>query len=305
MAGVTDVDVEIERARRYFGTGNFKKADGHYQVVLSQRPEDARVLCSVARIDAELGRTTFDDALSRIERLVALNPDDDRLPQNLVSILWRMGRKAECSRVRQEYIERFPDSPVAIQTMANWLQVDEEAKQRPDTPVRVWELYKRALTSGPLLTPCFRLSAYLAGMKAEPASADEALLGSSLLERSAIRSRALGFRKLFGVLMIGVVASGLSWRNHFAFSIEMQVLTFTWGTWCVYSNNLMCCKKCRNVWIFLVGYLSLVGAFLDHPKTWYIEASVAAFAVICALVTGNREMVWPSTNDSSRVDAVR
>ena len=305
MESVINADRELERAGRYFATGNFKKARAHYEAVLPQQPENVRVLSTMARIDAELGRTTFEDALSRIRELVTLHPDDEFLPVRLVSILWRMGRKEESAETLREYFGHFPESPVALQAWANGLQYHPESKDKSDAQERAWEHYKQALASGPLLTPCYRSAAYFAAKRAEPARKDYALQGSPYLERMAIRTRGLGPLTMMRVFIFGVLGAVFLFHPEIALSVIVQVLTFSWGVWCIYCNNLMCCKKCRNLWIVIVGYPAVVGAIVDYPRTWYVPVGIAAVMVFWAALTGNGEMVWPNSKVPYKDDALR
>lgn len=305
MSSDIDVDLELKRARRCSSNGRFKRARAHYEVVLSQQPENVRVICSIVQIDAELGRISFDNALAKIEELIAVHPSDDRLPTSLVSILWRMGRKEESAEARRAYFEQFPDSPAALQFWANGLQIDPERKDRPDTQATAWGFYKQALASGPLLTPCFKSVAYSAAKQADPENANDALQGSGILERMAIRTRGLGPSKMMLALVAGAGVAELTLRTAFALSIVVQTLTLSWGVWCIFSNNLMCCKKCRNSWIFMVSYLTLLGAAFDHPKSWYVPASIAVVVIVWTALTGKLRLVWPNTKVADNEEVIR
>ncbi len=304
MTNDTDVDLELNRAAKYFAAGNFKRARVHYSAVLSRDPGDVRALAPMARIDAELGRTTFEESLTKVEYLVASHLDDDRLPGVLIGILARMGRYDECDEERRKFLDRFPNSPRAIQVWANGLQIDPVAnKNKPEAQAEAWEFYKKALALGPLLTPCFKSAAYYAAQRADPANKSEALKGSGVLERMAIRTRGLGPQFLFAAILVAFVVAAFTAERYLAFSVVVQLLALGWGLWCIYSNNLMCCKKCRNAWIGLVVYLSLIAGVVDHPKTWYVEVALAVVMVIGLSLTGHASLVWPSAMSGDKENA--
>jgi len=296
-------DLDRKRASRYASTGNFKKAAASYQRVLSEQPDNVGVLASMEWMKAELGRETFDEALAQIRHLVTANPDDDRVPGVLVSILTRMGRLDESHEERRIYFDRFPESPVALQVMANGLQVNPETKDSPEAQAKAWEYYQRALLAGPLLSPCFKSAALYTAKRVDPEHANSALKGSSPAEYWALKTRSLGPTALMLILGVGVAASALTLSKALAASICLQVLTLSWGAWCVYANNLMCCKKCRDAWITMLAYLTLLAGVYDHPRTWYIAAAVAAVAVIWAVSTGHVGLIRPSAKDSEKIGA--
>jgi tetratricopeptide (TPR) repeat protein len=304
VANDIDNDLELKRAARYLNAGKYKRADPCYRAILDQRPDELRALVAMARIDAELGRTTFDDALTRIEELATLHPESDRVQGPLISILFKMGRKEEIAEVRRSFFDCFPESPTALQLWANGLQVDPTTKDEPDTQATAWGFYQQALSSGPLLTPCFKSAAYYAAKRADPSHKNEAIQGSGLVERMALRTRGLGPQMLSAIYFVGFFLSLTTVKSDFVFSLVAQALTLSWGLWCVYANNLMCCKKCRNAWIFLISYSVVAGAIFDHPKTWYLVAGVAAVVGVWATSTGHRELFWPKSKSEEKENAL-
>jgi hypothetical protein len=301
--GVTsdaEIDLELKRAARPFANGNFKKAGSRYRQILVQRPDEVRALIGLTRVDAELGIISFDEALVTVRGLAVSHPDNDRIPGNIITMLVRQGRVDESMEERRKFLEEFPNSPIALQMWANGLQVTPELKAIPDTQTTAWQIYKTALQSGPLLTPCFKSAAYYAAKRAEPARASEALEGSGWVERCALKTRALGPKVLFAIFLTGVVLAAATFQGDFAVSLALQAAALSWGIWCVYANNLMCCKKCRNAWLWLVGYFTLFGALYDHPSTWYIVVGVAALIVIWAASTKRLELIFPSSKSAEK-----
>jgi tetratricopeptide (TPR) repeat protein len=305
MTSDTDTGAELKLVNRYLGAGKFLRARSVLETILSQSPNEPRALCMMARVKAELSEITFDEALTTIRYLVISNPENERIPASLVSILYKMGRKGESAVERQIFLERFPNSSVALQYWANGLQADPTTKSNPETQTAAWGFYQKALASGPLLTPCFKSAAYYAGKRADPSHASDAFKGSGLVERMALRTRGVGPHNLLLVYSLGVVASVAVFHSGSALSIVLQALTLSWGIWCIYSNNLMCCKKCRNLWIFMVGYPTMFAAILDHPQTWYVVAVVAAVIVAWAARTNNLEMIVPKANERQKQDALQ
>jgi tetratricopeptide (TPR) repeat protein len=304
MTSDTDSDTELKLVNRYLSAGKFSRARSVLEKILSQSPSQPRALCMMARVRAELNEITFDEALTTIKYLVISNPENERIPASLVSILYKIGRRDESAVERKIFLERFPDSSVALQYWANGLQADPKTKSSPETQIAAWGFYQKALASGPLLTPCFKSAAYYAGKRADPSKASDAFKGSGFVERMALRTRGVGPQNLVLVFFLGVVASVAVFHSGFALSIVLQALTLSWGVWCIYSNNLMCCKKCRNFWIFLVGYATMFAAILDHPRTWYVVAVAAAGIFAWAARTNNLEMIWPRTNERQKEDAL-
>jgi hypothetical protein len=187
---------------------------------------------------------------------------------------------------------------------ANTLQTGLESKPIPESQGEAWQFYKRALSVGPLDSPCFKFAAYYAAQRADPEHASEAFQGSGFLERRALMTRGLGPRPLFVIFFVGVVLSALLLPTDFGESLALQALTLCWGLWCVYSNNLMYCTKCRNVWILLVGYVTLAGALYDHPSTWFIPGGVAALIVMWAALTKRLTLIFPRSQSAGKQDVL-
>jgi tetratricopeptide (TPR) repeat protein len=299
----TQIDVELKRASRPFANGNYKKAESRYRRILSQWPDEVRAVVGLTRVDAELGTISNDEAIATVRGLAAAHSDNDRIPGALITMLVRMGRIEEAQDERRKFLDDFPHSPVALQVWANGMQVNPELKADPETQVTAWDYYKKALLSGPLLTPCFKSAAYYAAKRAEPQNSNQALKGSGFVERQALITRGLGPKVLSAVFVIGVVLAAITLHNEFPVSLTVQVLTLLWGLWCIYANNLMCCKKCRNAWIGLVGYFTLIGAIADNPRTWYVVAGLAALIVIWAALTNHLTLIFPTAKNVEKEDA--
>ncbi len=299
----SDVEANLRRASLYSANGKYKKAEALYQRVLSREPDNVRAIASRISVDAALGRITYEDALAKIRAIVDANPDNDRLPTGLITLLARMKRMDEYALERTKYFERFPHSPVALQVQANGLQVDADTKDSPDTPAIAWGYYQRALQSGPLLTPCFREVAFRAARRADPQHAESALAGASKIERLTIRTRVWGPQRMASLYMGGFLLAALLWHPNLTASIAVQSVTLSWGLWAIYCNSQLCCKKCRNAWIAIVSFFSLVEITFDHLSTWYIPAGVAVVLFTWSAATGKLKAL--STPPQSREEAER
>ncbi len=84
---------------------------------------------------------------------------------------------------------------------------------------------------------------------------------------------------LFG-LFAGFILGMLVSRVNLGLGTALQLLTLAWGVWCTYCNNLMCCKKCRNVWIVTIGMFAVLSVFVDYPKTWPIAVVVVGILIL-------------------------
>lgn len=291
MKSATDVDVELDRAARLLSNGKFKRAESIYRSVLDQEPGNPRALASSTIVDAELGRISFEGAVVRARELIASNPENDRLPSTLISLLTRMKRKDVVATERRIYFERFPDSPFALQLWANGLQVDQTLKDRPETSVSAWEFYKRALASGPLSSPCFRAAALYAAKRADPKHAKDALVGSTFVEQLAIRTRSLGPKPLAASFVATIATAALLFNADFEASLCVQAIALAWGAWVIYANSIMCCKTCRNAWIVFVGVCATLGATADDRSTGYIVALVGVAVFAWAKLTGKLDFM--------------
>ncbi len=132
MTNSDDIETQLERAGNYFMSGRFKRAAALYRSVLTQDPGNLRALSPMARIDAELGRTTMEEALTNLKELAAVHPDDEAPPRVMIGVLYRLQRWEECAVVRRALLDRYPESPVVLQMWANGLQVDPKTKSDPE-----------------------------------------------------------------------------------------------------------------------------------------------------------------------------
>jgi tetratricopeptide (TPR) repeat protein len=300
MASEFDEEFEFRRANRYFARGNFKRSENIFRAVLDREPENARAQGAVVLVENKTGKRTFDEALTQIRALVAAHPDEGRLRGTLVTILLMTKHMDDAAVERQRYFELFPDSPSALQMWANGLQYDPETKDNADTPTEAWGYYQQALLSGPLSSPCFKQQAYAAARKVDREHANEAFNGSSLIERTTIRTRSLGQIRLISVFLIGLIVGAALLPLDVAASIAFQSLNLAWGLWISYANSQMCCKKCRNAWLGLVSIFAVLGAFSIHFKLFFCVTVAIAVVSCWAGATGKIKPLGSSYIDAEK-----
>jgi hypothetical protein len=282
-----DVPERLERVSIFVSAGKTRKAALLCESVLGHAPSEPWAMALMARIEAEQEKITFEEALARIEDLAASHPENDRIPTLLISTLYKLGRTTEVFNQGQVFFERRPDSPVAQQTWANILQVDPTTKSDPFTPTRAWELYKQALEKGPLRTLCYKSEAFRVAKKVEPEKAYLALRGTNLIERAGVRTRLLGAQVLASVWLMGLILSvATQAEGSFTLSDTLQIVTITWGIWCVSVNNQLCCKKCRNVWILMTTLSVMYLIVRDIPDSALYVLGAVVVAIVVSALTG-------------------
>ncbi len=292
----TPLSPEFQRTRKLVSTGSFKRARRHCLAALAEDPSNPRIIALMARIDAETGQVTFAEALTTVTDLLAQHPDNARLEVAAASLRYRPtlkepGVMARLTAVTRSIYERHPDDPYVQQVLAGQLGCDKSS--HPEA----WELYKRAMGEGPLVTPCYKGAAHLFAKRYEPALAPLTLRGAGVLERGSILTRALGPKVMFSILYVAAFAAIMvrSTGNYSA-SVPLMLAATVWGGWCIYANSQLCCKKCRNVWIGMVVWLIfdfLVAKGID----WFVWFAVMAVLVFATWRT--RQDVTTSSNQGA------
>jgi hypothetical protein len=271
----TTLSPEFEKTRVLLSTGSFKRARRHCIAALALDPENPRIIASMARIDAETGHVTYAEALSTVTELLAQHPDNARLEVAANSLRYRPtlrepGVLARMTAVTRTIYERHPDDPYVQQVLAGQLGCDKSS--HPEA----WELYKKAMDDGPLVTPCYKGAAHLFAKKYEPELAPLTLRGAGSLERGSILTRAIGPKPMFSLLYVAAFAAiMLRSTGNLRVSVPLMLIATMWGAWCVYANSQLCCKKCRNVWIWMVAWLILDFA-VAKGIDWFVWLALMA-----------------------------
>ena len=278
---MSDISVSpaLKRTRELFNTGSFKRARRHCIVALAEDPENPRIITVLARIDAETGHVTFGEALTTVTGLMLQHPDDARLELAANALRYRPvikdpGVLARSTEVIRSVYARHPDDSYVQQALAGQLGCDKSS--HPEA----WDLYKRAMDDGPLITPCYKGAAHHFAKIYEPELASRTLLGAGNLERWSILTRALKPKVMFTILF--VLAFGavmVRSTGNFSISVPLMLLATLWGGWCVYANSQLCCKKCRNAWIVTVLW---VWIFFPAAKgiDWFVWLGLLVVVLI-------------------------
>ncbi|MEE2776154.1 MAG: tetratricopeptide repeat protein, partial [Acidobacteriota bacterium] len=132
-----EVDLYFSLGMAYERTGKFSEADEAFREVLTREPEDDRTLNYLGYMWAERGER-LDEALSLIERAVAIEPDN---PAYVDSLGWAHYRLGNYDRARDslEYAARLLPEDATILEHLGDLYVALEF------PEKARELYRRAV----------------------------------------------------------------------------------------------------------------------------------------------------------------
>lgn len=274
-----DASPEFARARKLFSTGQYRRARRPCLAALKREPNNARIIALLARIDAQTKRTTFEQSLSIVAALTVQQPDDARLQVAATVLRFPLVATDKDSRTQavlelRGILAHHPEDAYVQQVLAGFLGCDM------DTLPEAWELYKTAMNSEPLQSPCYRAAAHVLAKRYEPALSEQVFVGMGPVERAAVRTRSLGPMPMFAVIFIlAFSAISLHSTGNLTLSVPLMTMATVWGGWSVYVNSVMCCKKCRNAWMFLITAL-WVAFIVAKGLSWIIWLVFASAALI-------------------------
>ena len=235
-----------------------------------------------ARLEALTRRMSFSDAEAIVRGLAEANPGEPRLAVTAADMAYRQGDVERALAEMNVLAIEYPNNPAVHEFLAELLRV-----KRQDWD-GVWEHYKVALRSGGLNSPCLREAAYAVGRSRDPSNADLALSGATRMERAVVRGRVRGPGLLFLVLdTLAFPAIALRELGHSGWGLFLMGLATAWAAWAIYGNDLVCCKKCRNAWIFTGGWTWFLFALTPH----YFHG---LYLVVLLVIAGSATlfMVW-------------
>lgn len=272
-ASSTQLDRATWLARRH----RWRRAGRVIRPALSDQPNDPRTLALNATIDAALKRIPINDALAILDDLAARNPDNPRLRVMAASLLARGGRVDEATSRLRSMTSESEDVPTAYETLANCLGM-----KRATWP-EAWILYKRALQSGPLSSPCMKASAYYLGKREEPGAAQMALRDTSGLELLIVKTRSLGRLPLFAVFAIlGLAGVVLELAYGFGLVLIPLILASAWGGWAFFASYYAGCRVCLQCWLFLIALLWAVAVVGIYSR--FVAGSMVVGGAIGLLI---------------------
>lgn len=275
MVGLS-ADIEVERVRRLSATGQFRRARRACLAALKDHPDDPRLQATKWRLDADVGLTGYAEAEQAVREIARERPDDVRLAAMAPGIVAKQGMVPEAIAEFRQLTQRFPGDPVAQMLLAGYLQAD------PATNDEAWQLYRHALTIRPAPTPCHRAAAYRLALRHEPSFVPMVLQGASRTERLALQTRRFGYNPLFAIMAVLMfTAPALRAKDILWGGILVALAATAFAAWVVVCNQMVCCTRCRNVWIGAMVTVWVVFALAPYFRWW---AALGLGAIIGSLL---------------------
>jgi hypothetical protein len=269
---------QFERARHLYARRRFHAAKEACAVAMRDEPTNSRAMALNARIDASLGTITFAEARIVYLGLAAQHPDDTYFKAGAAAVLAQGGdRPGAIEELCRLAVENEHD-PLVHQSLAVLLVSD------PATQGDAWSHYKVALATEPLRQASQKVIAYKIGKRIEPAMAEEALNGTGVVDKVAIRTLAMG--KICLQLIFYLVIPGFFFclAGSVGLSFGFFAAAATWAAWCAYAFFVVGNRRgtlLLSGTIPFIGLFAIVGGLVHAGHRWTGYA-----AAVVVLATG-------------------
>jgi hypothetical protein len=237
---------ELQRARELMGRCRLRAAARACAKVLAADPDNVHAVALKARLDAATKTIPIEQAQSVVQALIDQHPNDTYLRVASSVLLVRGRDRSVAIAALRQLSGDNPTDAYIHQVLAGQLGCDKS------TWDDAWVHYKLALGQGPLLTPSYRAAAYFFAKRQDPDMTSLVLGGASALERAAIRTRALGARRMF--LLFGafaVAAMVLDGVGNMGLAVTVFAIASIWSGWASVANAVVGCWKCARAWLLM------------------------------------------------------
>jgi hypothetical protein len=231
---------------------------------------------------------TYDEASGIIQDLATAHPGDTYVKVASAVLKAQSGDRPGAITALQQLVIDNPSDSYVHQVLAGLLGCEKA------THDDAWVHYKAALTHGPLLTPGYKAAAFYLAKKIEPTMAERVLEDTGTVERIAIRTRTVGFNRMFLLFLICAVTSFVvrAASGGLDFAIGLMIIATALAGWFAFTNFIVGCWKCFAAWVILIAlpwYLLIAENSTSGKQTLVIVGLGALIAAAYALSKRGRD----------------